>query len=374
MKVILATTALAVASGLWAAANPAAQDAGDDGTRGGLVRVEPEADFDAQVWRERLTQPDLAERERAFGELVEQARQERDAEDALETWSRGAGELAWTARLALRELRRTGGALRPQTAPFRGDPFGGDPFLRDFFGPDPFGRGRFGGAGDPFEAMRQRMQRMLEEFHGSDPFGGLDRDLDLRSLPPGASSRSQSFQLRQTPDGVEVEITEDDGEGPSKRTYRAPSLEELYDAHPELRDRIGVQRLESGAPFGRGLRDFLREVRPPEGPALEGPSDGPPPQGLRRADDTVTRTDKLGVYFDPEVAEGEFVIEGVEPGTIASALRLRAGDVLLELNGTEVSSAEDIRRALEIRFPDEDVRVLVRTATGAEEELVWTPE
>ena len=58
-----------------------------------------------------ITAADLAERERAFDEMVARARADLTAREALEGWAEGADELAWTARLALRELRQRGGLV-----------------------------------------------------------------------------------------------------------------------------------------------------------------------------------------------------------------------------------------------------------------------
>ena len=262
-------------------------------------------------------------------------------QEALRRWAEdpGAGELAWTARLALRELPRAG-------------------------------RFRFGSA-DPFESMQEHVQRMLDGFQGQDPFHGLRFDWgDFDALPgkPGwqRQSRSHAFELRQGPDGVEVEVTEDDGQGPVRRTYSAPTLEELLEAHPELRDRLDL-RVDGG---GTGLfrPDPLRVGQDVQD------EDGAAPRGLRKAGaDRVRRTDVLGVYLAPG-EDGRLEIQAVEPGTIASVLGLHAGEALLEVNGQAVASADDVRAALRARAADEQVRVKVRNIEGQEEERTWTPD
>lgn len=360
MKGAFSAAAMA-ASVFLATAGPQEPDSGR-----GLVRVAPANEFDEQLWRARLLVPSLDARESAFEDLIARARQERAAEELLERWATGQDELAWTARLALRELRRTGGAMRPQTAPFPRDPLTG-PFSRGLFGAEPFS------GPDPIEAMHERVRRMLEVFHGVDPFGGLDRfgglEFDLLPPRPGSTIDSRSFEIRQSPEGVEVEIREDDGSGPRKRTYAGSTLEELLEANPELRER--------------GLRPLVPELeaRPdPTGRSHEvlRPDELPYPRsggGLRRADgkQPVLRTDVLGVYLSTDAEEGKVLVEAVGPGTIADALRLRAGDTILEINGMEVLDAADIRRVLDRRFEGEEVRVKVLTGTGEEEILVWSP-
>ena len=101
-----------------------------------------------------------------------------------------------------------------------------DPLLRRGFGADPFS------GEDPFEAMRSRVERMREEMEALQRQG-------VRSMGPGGwATRSSSTSIQQTGDGVRVEITEDEGDGPETRVFEGPSIEELLRAHPELEGRI----------------------------------------------------------------------------------------------------------------------------------------
>ena len=100
------------------------------------------------------------------------------------------------------------------------------PLLRRGFGADPFP------GEDPFEAMRSRVERMREEMEALQRQG-------VRSMGPGGwATRSSSTSIQQTGDGVRVEITEDEGDGPETRVFEGPSIEELLRAHPELEGRI----------------------------------------------------------------------------------------------------------------------------------------
>jgi S1-C subfamily serine protease len=97
----------------------------------------------------------------------------------------------------------------------------------------------------------------------------------------------------------------------------------------------------------------------------------------------------LGVYLAPKVspetdgkggeAEAGTVLRGllidrIEPGTIAKALGLRRGDVLLELNGTKLESAADVSRVLRERKAEEDLRVTFTDRRGERRTLTWKPQ
>src|SRR5262245_48478216 len=75
--------------------------------------------FDRERWRELLNASDLERRERSFDLVVKRAGFDPNARAFLEELARDPqnGELAWTARLALRELGR---ARFPLTQPFAG--------------------------------------------------------------------------------------------------------------------------------------------------------------------------------------------------------------------------------------------------------------
>src|SRR5262245_22123644 len=83
----------------------------------GLVRVQSEdaddardVEFDRKDWEAKLSSRDLERRERDFDRMVELARTNADARSALEEWSKDSSraDLAWTSRLALREVDRRG--------------------------------------------------------------------------------------------------------------------------------------------------------------------------------------------------------------------------------------------------------------------------
>jgi len=72
----------------------------------------------------------------------------------------------------------------------------------------------------------------------------------------------------------------------------------------------------------------------------------------------------LGLYT--ESGDGGVVVAGMSPLSPARAAGLRAGDVIVELNGRQVASREDFYREL-WRLPmEQDVRVTVRRPGGTE--------
>ena len=319
---------------------------------GGLTRVQPRSQaqtsqaqtLDAGSWRERLSETDLDLREQAFGELLSQAARSPDLRRQLQTWAReDKGELAWTSRLALRELDGAGADAWT---------WGGRMPMPHAFGPDPFD-----------------VEGFLERF-------GTPRGIDMEKFfqtpqfqHPGVGTQSsESFQLEMGPDGVKAKITRDvDGESVTEE-YEAATLEELLEAHPELRARIG----QPGTAFPRwGLQGF-----------------GQGPLQLRglgqRAPQPPLRTDVLGVVVRPlspeesqthALPEGEgLFVERVSPGTIASTLGLQHGHVLLELNGRRLHDAEDISAVLTQRKEEEGLELRLHDRWGQERTREWTPE
>ncbi len=271
-------------------------------------------EFDPDLWAARLTDGDLDRREAAFEELVALAARVPEVRAWLEARAAGADELAWTARLARRELERAAAS-----------PVDADPLTRWF---DRFDRFDPFGGRDPFESLR-----------GADPFGRGRSAFDaLEQLfrAPGALG----LRVQVGPDGVQVQVEEvTDGER-SLRTYRAESLEALLQAHPELTPRIGAV------------------------PGASAPAGG-------------VRTDILGVRVapsDPSGGEPEgLVVFDTEPGTVAHLLGVSRGDLLLELNGRPLRAVGDISEALAARTQDGEIRLRWRTAAGAETVRVWGP-
>lgn len=251
--------------------------------RSGAVPLARPKDLDdpfllEESYRSRLLSDDLDLREKAFDEIAREAATGGAAQAALEAISQDLADpdLAFTARLALREARRDrGSSLQTFASPWSRGGFNGvhpmealqqrmqemidnDPFVRDFMSSDPFSQDPFfrmgpsspfrkrpslfgnGGSGDPFQELEERIQAWRDEMNGGRARGGGSQALPAPS--PNASqrmsTRSSSMSMESTPDGVRVEITEDDGSGPSTKVYEAPSIKLLLEAHPELKGRI----------------------------------------------------------------------------------------------------------------------------------------
>jgi hypothetical protein len=277
-------------------------------------------------WRERLADPDLARREKAYERLIQAVRQNPALAGMLREWAEdeGSGELAWTARLALRELKKG-----PSAGPW--GHFHWMPGPQDW----PWGDGW------PIEAL------------------------------PGPSARRdsafESFQLDQGPDGVRIRVeTEVDGERETK-TYEGETLEAILEANPEL-----GEKLHAGGGF-HNLRQLPRE---------------PVPWGAwpRRGEESVAPeplpTDVLGVYVrEPTgaeraragLSEGGLAIERVAEGTIAEVLGLQAGSIITEINGRAVDERDAISAALAERTPEGELRIELYDSFGRRQTRTWRP-
>lgn len=325
-------------------------------------------EFDASAWRERLSVKDLDARERAFDELVELGRSDADARRAVKGWARddSAGELAWTSRLLLRQIDRPERGARRSTPPSTG----------------------FGGPG--MDDLHRRMEELHRQFSGMDSlFGDLQRQMDdfQRVLPhsgfapfggglapggPGAWQAHRGFSMQSGPDGVKVEIEEGEGDERHTKTYEAKSMEELLEAHPEL-----AERLQGGSGWLRF--PGLPGSAPPRGGRVPFGEPARPLDPGAAADES-----KLGIYvgevgggFAAEhgLEEGQGLkVESVIAGSLAERLGIRSGDVVVELDGEKLASADDVKRVLSERERGAELRCKVIDAKGRERKLSYTPK
>jgi hypothetical protein len=319
----------------------------------------------AEDWKQKLGDSDLDRRESAYTELLERARKDDELRSTLEQWARSgeSNELSWTARLALRELRMSGPARArgPGAAQRPGQDF--DDLRRRFDSLEQ----HFGGMDSTFEDLRAQMDEMLRTLPQA-PDG-----LQPAQPPAGAMQQFQGYSMQVGPDGVTLEMTEKGADGKAeKRTYKAKDMDELLQNYPELRGKIGGGEHFDlrGSP---GQNWFFLRNGQPENDWLRSPRPSKQPP-----------TDVLGIYSQklaPEQArelelepEQGLRVERVEPGTIAQILGIRRGDTIVELNGKAVYSAEDVRKVLKERKPDEDLSVTL-IGEGAKERrtLRWSP-
>jgi hypothetical protein len=356
MQALLGSSLLALG---WAA-NAQSQTSDHGTSNGGRLRKAPSAavspdgsssqgesvaSFDAERWRKELVAGDLDQRQASYEELVQLARRDPAARAALEEWSQGNDELAWTSRLALRELGRgpRGGRSFRQLDPLAGGGF------------DNWLDAPLGGQGMDHRQLFEDLERRLDELFGSQ--GGTNVLPAPPAAPapgsPGQGMRSQSetFQLESTPGGVKVHVEEKDQDGNTQsRDYEAKDMQELLQRYPELRGHIGTQgtppmelgdlRKELGT-----LRDRLHSMRQLGAPDAE----------ANRGDTSAQEmpTDVLGIYPGAAAEAGEgLLVERIEPGTIAKAIGIQRGDKILEINGTQISDASDVTRVLRERQPD----------------------
>ncbi|MFQ5506106.1 MAG: HEAT repeat domain-containing protein [Planctomycetota bacterium] len=116
---------------------------------------------------------------------------------------------------------------------------------------------------DTLERVREMLQD-LEEEHGINlkELEGFDMDWPFEGsrfkvfgpriwASPGKGQKSsQSTKVQVTPDGVRVEIEDEQDGRKNKKTYEGSDMESLLRAHPELRDRIsGWSSRRRGGPW-----------------------------------------------------------------------------------------------------------------------------
>jgi hypothetical protein len=365
----LALAALGLAAQAWI---PLAQDRLQPLRRDAPV-LDPSAQdqdqskLEVDGWKAQLAEKDLDLREQAFERAVRAARMQPELREALERWAAdsSAPDLAWTSRLILREAQSSS------------QPFGGVWALPN---------SQWGLSGRP-QFDLQGLFGQMEDLNGNldQLFEQLDHGQGIPIQPQGGSSRSESFQLQTGPDGVECEVTREvDGEQVTE-TYRADSIEQLLEQHPELKDKIQVQGLGSlGGNFGLGF---------PQG-SMGGMSGGPqfrwlgPNSGAGRWDFSAPRspqrTDILGVLVEPVPAERASAlgleeglglsVQRVEPGTIADVLGVRRGHVLIALDGKPLKTREDISTALGARAPEAELELELIDRWGERRTRTWKPE
>jgi len=317
-------------------------------------------DFDRDQWRERLGVADLERREQNFDALVRRAALDPLARTFLEDLAHDSknGELAWTARLALRELGRPRFAL-------------GHPAF-DFFSTDPFGRS------GKLEEMLRGLSRdgLFPPGVAQGPSGGQGGGQGGRG-----SSSSRSVHVEQTDQGARVVVTEDVDGQKQERVYEGKDLDEILAANPELKKDLGGLHIRGprGSPFDFDLDLGLPEARHPRDPFETLPWLDEPQKPTR-----PVRMDKLGVIVQPltpehaaelglEPGEGLFV-ERSATGTFAHLLGIGTGDVLIAIDGQRLQTLEDVGRIMQARDPKSPLSVTWIDELGQRHEKTWQPD
>jgi membrane-associated protease RseP (regulator of RpoE activity) len=189
------------------------------------------------------------------------------------------------------------------------------------------------------------------------------------------------MSLQVGPDGVSCEVTENVDGKEQKHTYTAGSVEELIEAHPELHDQLGGTGIRMFGGPGRSLRILPR--------TLSGLSPKITTGAPELFDENVDAngeppTDRLGIQCRPvekvrstELGLDDGVglsVEDVVPGTIASLLGLRRGDVVVQVDGATIHGTEDVKKALHDRAANAEVSVVVVGGDGHKRTLNWRPK
>lgn len=345
--------ALLLAASLQAQAGSPAPEAG---LRVEVVVQEPAA-LDVRKIEEALTSSDLDTREAAFDEVLERA----VCDEGLQRWLSQAAqsadrlELAWSCRLVLREIECQGERVAVPTPPlmFRT----GQPTISA-------------------EVLAQWLAIQKQAQHLIGP-NGADLHLLLAPLPqarqvekvyaqapgPSEANESEQVQVEKGPDGFRISVTREEKGAKSTEVYEGDSLESLLQRHPDLGRLLGL-RTENG-------RRLAYRVKPERGFVL-GPEIN-----------SVQRTDVLGVQLNVVppgrsvelgLAPGEGLEVGlVTPGTIARAISLRKGDVILYVAGRAIRGLDDVSLALEQRPRGEGVQVVWLDRHGRRQSKTWSP-
>lgn len=235
---------------------------------------------------------------------------------------------------------------------------------------------------DVFAELQRTMESLREnlEHHAVAP-----PQLRLKLRAPGldgqafAAEQGKSVAIRVGPDGrVFVTVTETGEDGAvQEQTYEAESMEAFREEHPELAEKFGIgdglrlfrfgedgQDFELGFGLDFGGNDALRRLMEPfaRGHAPRGPV----PPALAPL---LSSGERLGVHVQAApgarglalgFAEGEGLqVLRVEEGSLAQRLGVRAGDVVVSIDGRRIAGVDDVAGALRDLRPDDEVRVEV---------------
>lgn len=323
----------------------------------GLTAGPDEGCFDSTHWRERLLQGDLELRELAFEELIQRISRCAEGQRVMQEWAQGSEpELAWSARLALRELRRSPSvrwihvadlSAPPLTQPNAGhietsEPSDSGLHLRHFPG---LVEGMFAQGGGL--SLHRPRTWTLPPAH-----------VHELPTPKGVEGR-QGYSLRMGEGGVSLEIVQQLAEDETRRTFTGANLEQILEANPELRALLQVRSHSEGSPHALMIGGVIV-------------TNGRQPAG-----------DYLGVECEPLSAERArlleidpscgLVVERMMPGSIAACIELQRGDVLLELNGRKLRTSADLRAAIHGAVDKGRVVVRLVDGEGQTRTLSWEP-
>ena len=350
------------------------RDANED-PRAGLFARE----FDSDLWRSRLADPDLVVRERSYEDLLTRAQLdpiarvfvEKLADDPSET------ELAWTARLALREL-----GAAPSFPIVGSDALGltQNQFVELY-------RDMLNSAPELlFMTKRLPRVRVVPIDRGADG-GGEQRVAAVRSV-----------QLQQGKDGAKIIVTDAIAGKETMRTYEGETLEAILQENEKLRRDLSLS--SKGLPDAFDMRMSVPPSRGGQRALLD-----PFEYGERRyeeydrtgwisgSDESISRyfspadrrvavrTDVFGVItsrIDKTEAEKHNISSGlvvlrVESGTIADLMDIRTGDILVRLRERALVRPQDITEAMTTRGRPDPVTAVWLNDLEQLMTSTWTP-
>ncbi len=222
------------------------------------------------------------------------------------------------------------------------------------------------GSQDP---MRDHFESLFEQFErdfGIDipraRFFGDGFFRDLQEQMKSGTGRSQGMSVQIGPDGaVHVEVQERNEKGEiEKKSYDAPDMESFRREHPGVLQQNGL---------GFGLSPWRGNARVFSGPIEPGwsldmdalqprivPFDGGraslPPQA-----DAPAPGRRLGITIRPEIAPDVraylelkdgigLMVDGVQDESLAKAVGLQRGDIVVEIAGQKIGGPQDVQVAL----------------------------
>jgi hypothetical protein len=263
-------------------------------------------------------------------------------------------EVQWRARRLIRQIEGGDQGLQQRQGRVR-DEAGQQPRLQWW--------GDRQGLPDPIRRQFDQLFREMEQQFGLDiPRARFFQDdffQDLDEQMKAGTSRSQGMSVQIGPDGaVRVEVKEADESGKVEtKVYEAPDLqtfEQQYpgvlgknglgfglrawplDGPPALRDLLAprMERLQrrNQPGFDVGMEPEAEAAAPPEGKRLGAIVRPEIPAGVRE-------------YLELEDGVG-LMIEGVQPGSLAEAVGLRQGDIVVRIAGRPVGGTQDVQEAL----------------------------
>jgi len=316
----------------------------------------------------------------------------KDAVPALrEAGKSDDAEVQWRSRRLVRQIERgDSGGLQQR------DFDNGQPGNRVGTGQQPPRVFRMpqSGFGDPdvqqrFDQLFRDLERDFgvdiprQHFFHDDFFKDLQQQMDelRKSGGNGAGGngaggngivKGQSMSMQSGPDGVRVEIKSKNEKGAEEsKVYEAPDLDAFRQKYPGVLEQHGL-----GGGLGLfswdGSKQPLRSLRlQPFGRGLDTPPDvDQPPRIADQLQPLPPEGKRLGVVVSQQIPEDQrselgleagvgLLVQEVQDDTLARAMGVQAGDVVVRINGKKIGGTADVQEALAAVEPGHEVQVVV---------------